>query len=421
MIASPLIAPIFRHSTLTPDKLALVIDSVGTLPQLWTYAELVRDVASFSGAENPGSLLFDPKRKTRDQVISALYRLNAGNPIIGSTSGSTGQAKRYQRSQDSWVASFSMDQNVFGLKASDVIIAPGSLTHSLFSYALCHGLYLGATVILTERFRPTQVLELIGRYQATVLYGVPTQLKLIVQNSSDTAQYSSIRWVLSSGAAWFEEITPLLRAIFTRAQIAEFYGASELSFVSVAMHTGETVAPECSVGTLIPGVELQVTGDLLWVSSPGIFDGYIDDVPEDYHERIDLQGRRWVSVGDLGRIDENGALYLSGRASRKIIVSGKNLYPEEVEQLLQLHPGISHAAVLGRKDLIRGERLIAILMLLDSTLQRGELITFLRSKIEDFKVPRDFYLAATWPMTTSDKTDFPAIEHAFNQGEFLLL
>lgn len=421
MIANPLIAPIFRHSTLTPDKLALIIESVGSLPQLWTYAELVRDVGSFLGTEKPGSLLFDPKRKTRVQVISALYGLNAGNPIVGSTSGSTGQSKRYQRSQESWIASFSMDQKVFGLRASDVIIAPGSLTHSLFSYALCHGLFLGATVILTERFRPTQVLELIGRYHATVLYGSPTQLKLLARNSLNTTERPSIRWVLSSGAAWFEEITPLLKAIFTRAHIAEFYGASELSFVSVAMHTGESIAPKSSVGTLMPGVKLQITGDRLWVSSPGIFDGYIDDVPKDYRERIDLQGRRWISVGDLGYIDEGGNLYLSGRASRKIIVSGKNLYPEEVEQLLQLHPGISHAAVLGLKDPIRGERLIAILMLLDNTLKRGEIVNFLRSKTEDFKVPRDFYLTMSWPLTSSDKTDFSAIQHAFNQGEFLPL
>ena len=319
----------------------------------------------------PLAITFDPALSVEEQVITGLTRLAAGFPIVGTTSGSTGMAKKYKRSQASWLASFAADQQEFGLDSRDVIIAPGSLQHSLFSYALCHGLHLGATVVLSESFRPDRVLEQIEQHQGTVLYGVPTQLKLIVQQAGNNAiknagckTFSSVRWILSSGARWFSEILPQLKQIFPNASIAEFYGASELSYVSLALHTRDTSLPQGSVGRPFHGTRIHIEltdcqQGKIWVHSQGLFDSYLGEAPSDFSEKTDAEGKRWCSVGDLGWINEQGYLFLTGRESRKLVVSGKNLYPEEVEQLLLGHPRIEEAAVLGVSDDLRGERLVA--------------------------------------------------------------
>ncbi|MFZ9346797.1 MAG: AMP-binding protein [Burkholderiaceae bacterium] len=423
MSRNPITAPIVERAATQPDKLALVIESVGHAAQRWTYGELAHAIAA--SPPQSGSLLFDPNVALKDQVLGAMAQLNAGSSIVGSTSGTTGQAKRYHRSQASWIVSFEMDQQTFGITADDVIVAPGALSHSLFSYALCQGLYRGATVILSERFRPDQVLQQIARYRASILYGVPTQLKLIVQAAYQdgelpTTALATVRWVLSSGARWFAEVTPALTKLFPGAKIAEFYGASELSFVSAAVRVGEPTAPVGSVGKPMPGVFVEIKEDRIWVHSSGLFEGYLSDPPPDFHERVDDQGRRWMSIGDLGRLDEEGYLYLSGREARKVIVSGKNLYPEEVEQALLSHPAIAQAAVVGRADDLRGERLVAV-VITNGLLDKADVIRYLRTALEDFKVPRSFFLAQDWPMTASGKTDVHAIQAGLDTGRYTAL
>jgi long-chain acyl-CoA synthetase len=383
---------------------------------------------------DPLAITFDPALGLEEQVITGLARLAAGFPIVGTTSGSTGLAKKYRRTQESWRASFAADHHEFGLNEHDVLIAPGSLQHSLFSYALCHGVSIGATVVLSESFRPDRVLEQIEQYQGTVLYGVPTQLKLIVQQARGDAfgrargkTFPSVRWVLSSGARWFSEILPELKRSFPNACIAEFYGASELSFVSLALHTNDATLPQGSVGRPFHGTQIQIelanekTGKI-WVCSQGLFDSYIDKPPSDFSEKTDADGKRWCSVGDLGWMDEQGYLFLTGRESRKLVVSGKNLYPEEVEQLLLSHPHIEEAAVLGVPDNLRGERLVAAVKFScnEPEAERGdqafalssaELIAFLKPLIEDFKLPRHYVTINDWPRTATGKTDFSALQN----------
>jgi len=438
---APITQAIAQHAREHPEKTAVIVEAVGRPARLLTYGELLRHIeagggggSEDSGADHhannvsnhsvvrdraDGHPLFDAMTDPHDQVLTALLRLGNGEPIVGTTSGSTGQAKRYSRSQDSWVASFDMDRQTFGLQSTDVIVAPGSLSHSLFSYALCHGLYIGATVVLSERFRPDQVLEQIKRYDATVLYGVPTHLKLIAQAASDTP-YPSMRWALSSGARWFADIAVKLQSMFPSAVIAEFYGASELSFVSVAFHGGAEPTPPGSVGRPMPGVNVSLENDQIWIHSPGLFDRYLGASPPDFFERVDAQGQRWCSVGDLGRLDSDGYLYLSGRQSRKIIVSAKNLYPEEVEQALLTLPGVAHAAVFGVDDALRGERLIAVVAA-NSPLGRSQLIAHLRPVLDDYKIPREFFQLNDWPMTASGKTDFAAVRSAVLAGQCLPL
>jgi long-chain acyl-CoA synthetase len=335
---------------------------------------------------------------------------------VGFTSGSTGLPKGYRRHHMSWVESFRAGDREFNIGADDIVLAPGALTHSLFLYGLAHGLYAGATVVLCRQFRPNLVCRLMAMHQATVLYGVPTQLEMIVEAASreGAPPFATMRWILSSGAKWQGRAAEELRTHFPNARFAEFYGASELSFITVAKDD-EDVPPD-SVGRAFSGVEISIRdhrgcrlppgeAGQVFVASPFVFIDYACGNTTLLSRVGDA-----VSVGDIGVLDARGYLRLVGRASRMIITSGKNVHPEEIERVLQSHPAVVAAAVLGVDDDRRGERLVALLKLdPETSVASSDLITHARDHLPLYKIPRRFALPPRWPLTSSGKNDFHAL------------
>jgi long-chain acyl-CoA synthetase len=341
---------------------------------------------------------------------------------VGFTSGSTGTPKGYRRDHRSWVESFRADAVEFGIGPRDVVLAPGALSHSLFLYAMVHGLYAGATVVLARRFRPTAIPALVRRHRVTVLYGVPTQLGMILDAAARERALTCVRWVLSSGAKWFADALPAVRRLFPAARFAEFYGASELSFIAVAKD-GERVPPG-SVGRAFSGVRLSIRDRAgrrvpagrvgrVFVESPFVFMGYAAGGEPDLYRTGDA-----LSVGDRGFLDDAGYLYLVGREGRMIVTSGKNVFPEEIERALETHPAVAAAAVLGLPDARRGERLLALVSLRPNTrVRRAQLVAHLRPALPLAKVPRAYAAVARWPRTSSGKSDFAALTRLWTAGK----
>jgi long-chain acyl-CoA synthetase len=394
---------------------------------------------------------------------------------VGFTSGSTGAPKFYRRDHLSWVASFRGDAIEFGIGPDDVVLAPGALAHSLFLYAMVHGLHVGATVVLCRHFRPAAIPDLIRTHNVSVLYGVPTHLRLILEAAlnndrhpevaarsaalegwtatqvgysrlaqlsmpisgkpeigadhpsrlaalapqDDGSLLNSVRWVLSSGAKWFADALPDLRRLFPASRFAEFYGASELSFVTVAKDD-EPVPPD-SVGRAFPGVSVSIRDRAgrrlppgrvgrVFVESPLLFSGYAVGGEHDLYRAGNA-----VCVGDRGRLDVDGFLYLVGREKRMIVTSGKNIFPEEIERVLESHPAVAAAAVLGMPDAKRGERLVALLSLRTCIRTNpATLIAHLRRVLPLYKVPRVYGAVSAWPRTASGKSDFAALRLLWN-------
>lgn len=383
--------------------------------------------ARFAG--NKAIVLADPLRPFAE-IASALGAPPEAGPkpepdalvpfYVGFTSGSTGLPKGYRRHHRSWTESFRHDALEFGIAPNDVILAPGTLTHSLFLYALVHGLNVGAQVVLCRRFRPDAVARLIDRERVTVLYGVPTQLQLTVKAAGD-ASLASIRWILSSGAKWPTDQRESLRRVFPNARFAEFYGASETSFITVAKD--DEAGPEASVGRAFSGAVVTIrdragrslpSGEIgyVFVESPFLFMNYASGETSDLLRHDDA-----MSVGDIGFLDPQGFLHLVGRASRKIVTSGKNVYPEEIERVLERHPAVAAAAVLGAPDGCRGERLIALVHKpADTVVSSAELIAHLREALPLYKVPRVYAMVPDWPLTRSGKADFDGLRQAWIAG-----
>lgn len=335
---------------------------------------------------------------------------------VGFTSGSTGMPKGYRRSHASWLASFELSQMLFDLQPGDRVMAPGSLATSLHLYGVIQALQAGIGVVLVPRFRPRTVLQALGEHRVTALYGTPTQIKLLLQTAKRDAlaPLAGLRHLIISGAKWPDDTRQALRQLFPGAQLTEFYGTSEMSFI--ALHNDQTRAPQGSVGRPVPGVEVRIgltphqpvaTGDRgrIWVRSALVFDGYECGGGDEIAREGD-----WLTVGDHGYLDEEGYLYLVGREKRMIVSSGLNLYPEEVEDWLVQHPAVTQAALLGLPDALRGHKIAAVVQADETDLSADSLRQHCRQRFPASQVPKVWYFLEQWPLTQSGKTDFVALE-----------
>jgi len=325
---------------------------------------------------------------------------------IGYTSGTTGTPKGFMRTHQSWFACFEDCQHVFELQSQDHILSPGPLVHSHFLFAAVQALHMGATLNVCKSFTPEAVLQKMHEHSISVLYIVPTMFESLLQTSNE--QVHSLRKVISSGAKWKKESKERVPKLFPNAQMIEFFGASELSFVTYLMpheheQKGETV------GRAFPNVELQVEksdGSLtkpneigqLYVKSPWVFSGYLNR-PE---ETAKVFHDGWVTIGDLASIDEKGYVTIIGRKHNMIISGGLNIYPEEVEPVFADLPQIEEIAVLGVEDAYWGEKVVAVLSV-NQPIEKESLDQYGKRYLPSYKCPKEYYVVDQLPHTSSGK------------------
>lgn len=152
---------------------------------------------------------------------------------------------------------------------------------------------------------------------------------------------------------------------------------------------------------------------VIYVRSPMLFMNYVG---LQHDPTAAVRDGEWLSVGDMGYIDAQGHLCLSGRQNRMIVTQGKNLFPEELENLLATHPIIASASVHAVPDVVRGSQVVAVLHptvpLTDTTFpDANALMKWCQQRTEAFKVPRQFWVCDAWPFTASGKTDHAQLGH----------
>jgi long-chain acyl-CoA synthetase len=319
--------------------------------------------------------------------------------------------------------SFAACEAVFPCRAGDVAALPGSLTHSLFLYGAVHGLARGMSLALCDGFQPKSALRLFQSANATVLYAVPAMLDALL-----TAGFGPWRprLIFCGGA----KLDPLLRARLQQAlsntDIVEFYGASELSFVSYA--SSSQPAPEGSVGQAFPGVDIAVRGDdgaelpaghegLITIRSSLVFSRYPDPAYGDSASIPMPSG--WSTAGDMGYLNEHGFLYLTGRMARIVNCKGLKIHPEVIEAVLRSYPGIEAAAAFGVPDAKRGEAIAAVIVPMagKASPTRKALAEECRARLGRPYTPRLFYQSQSLPMTASGKPAYGQLRDSLIQGE----
>ncbi|WP_169546377.1 AMP-binding protein [Sneathiella aquimaris] len=369
----------------------------------------------------PGFFVSTTERVQQPQKsVATEVRTNVSDAFYtGFTSGSTGLPKGFVRSEQSWLESFVCDNEEFGLSSFDVIAALGQFSHSLPLYAVIRGLYEGATSLFYSHFRPDRILQDLKKQEATVIYAVPTQLLALCDAAPDGFVMSSVRLVLSSGEKCSDLLKRRLKKLFPQSQFAEFYGSSELSYITVAKETESP--PAGSVGRAFGPVEIDILDDQgcpvktgesgrIRVRSPFQFMGYAG-------QKLDAPVDRGFFTGDAGYLDLQGFLYLTGRTDRMINAAGRNIFPEEIETALLRHSEISRAAVFGQKDAKRGHRIVAVLKLTEDRLAVSSIRIFCQKYLAPYAVPHHFYLCENWPQTPSGKTDFQALHSSLLQSQ----
>jgi long-chain acyl-CoA synthetase len=329
---------------------------------------------------------------------------------IGYTSGTTGKPKGYLRSQSSWIHSFKASDEAFNIHKEDVIFSPGPLVHSHFLYAALHGLHKGATVYITKKFDAESVYHTLTTCPITTLYLVPTMFSALTERCSERKPIFYLKKVISAGAKWHPTLKQKSTFLIPNAKVFEFYGASELSLVSVLDERGNQEKPE-SVGKAIPGVEISIRksdgteadiGEIgkLFIKSKLLFSGY-HKLPEATKEVFHGD---WATVGDLAFLDSEGFITIVGREKNMIISGGLNIFPEEVEKFLITLPEIEEAIAIGIEDPYWGEKLVAVITWKEGKrLTSDQLKKFCKQNLASYKCPQQFVELNSFPYTTSQK------------------
>ena len=444
------------HSTSTAA--CMVDDTHNTLQQLIDFLGIVQSgrCAAVTDPEWPAHIRHAVAQALPKTPFHPRATLESDPFYIGFTSGSTGTPKGFQRDHRSWVESFRVCAETFDMGQDLGVLAPGRISHSLFLFGMLLGLYTGAGIAIQNKFSASHTLTTLQAGQHTCLVAVPSQLIMLLQWAQHRriACVPQVRLILISGARWMRQHTPALQSLFPDARIVEFYGASETSFI--AWKEAQEPASADAVGRPFSNVELQIrpvdahvssekhsqthtqssdshhnVSGLIYVRSPMLFMNYVG---AQHDPTAAVRDGDWLSVGDMGYIDAQGHLCLSGRQNRMIVTQGKNLFPEELENLLVTHPSIANASVHAVADEVRGSQVVAVLQPAEQVAQASPpdahatisdaLTTFpnahalakwCQQHIEAFKVPRQFWVCHSWPFTASGKTDHAQIAHALMQ------
>jgi len=380
------------------------IDTVVTIPilaaRLKDAALKIVDLAALPAA--PAGVMA-PKfpQVHRDDMAVLLY-----------TSGTSGLPKGVELTYGNFQSDMDASIEHAALQKRHVFLGIIPLFHSFgITATMLAPIQLGATIIYQARFSAPGTLAAIKQHQASLVFGLPSMYGALAHLKSATADdFKSIYALLSGG----EPLPPALREGFYKRfgqNLYEGYGLTETSPV-VALNTPQEHRPG-SVGKPVPGVSVKIVdedGNALgtdkvgevWLKGPMIMKGY-HNLPEESASA--LTGDRFFKTGDLGKVDADGFLWITGRKKDLIIVAGEKAYPREIEDTILRHPAVADAAVLGKKDPTRGEVVVAFVIAKENqTIDANELRDFCRGQgLAQWKCPRDVFVVPDLPRSPTGK------------------
>ncbi|WP_091740425.1 AMP-binding protein [Phenylobacterium immobile] len=357
------------------------------LPLNAAYTEA--EIAYFLGDAEPALFIRDPDGFVADcadlaPLAPSVPRGADDLAAIIYTSGTTGRSKGAMLSHGNLASNARALVDIWGYSSDDVLLhaLPIFHVHGLFISLHCTMLK-GCPMIWLAKYDDAEVLA--GLARATVMMGVPTfYTRLLAQPGFTKAVADGIRLFVCGSA-------PLLPSTFdefevrTGQRILERYGMSEAAVITSNPLKGERLAG--SVGYPLPGVELRI-GDgqetgVIEIKGPSVFSGYWR-MPEKTAQEFTADG--FFKTGDVGRRDPDGRVWISGRAKDLIISGGYNVYPKEVELVLDELPGVVESAVVGAPHADFGEAVVAVVIAKDRT--EAELIAACREELAPYKTPK---------------------------------
>ena len=320
------------------------------------------------------------------------------------TSGTTGRSKGAMLSHGNLLSNALVLKDYWGWKPDDVLLHVLPIFHVHGLFVAVHGAMLaGCKMIWCAKFDPKRVLEKLPH--ATVFMGVPTLYVRLLAETGLNAEVTRNMRLFISGSA------PLLIATFaewtarTGHTILERYGMSETIMLTSNPYQGERRGG--TVGFPLPGVDVRVQKDGdgeiggIQVRGANVFSGYWQ-MPEKTKEEFTADG--FFKTGDVGMVDADGYVHIVGRSKDLIISGGYNVYPAEIEGVINALDGVAESAVVGVPDADFGEVGVALVIAQKgATLEPAVILQTLKSTLANFKVPKRCYIVTELPRNAMGK------------------
>lgn len=270
----------------------------------------------------------------------------------------------------------------------------------------------GLSVSIIDEMKPKKILDAVQHHHVTIFHAVPPIFQLILNVPHwERYDWSSLKFVAMMGTVVPEQLMKEFSERYPHLTALQGYGATETSPLLTLTHWEDAFRKMASAGKAVPRVDLKIMGQEgkevpvgqigeIITRGPQIMKGYLKD-PKATAKKI-RDG--WYYSGDLGRLDEDGYLYILGRTDEMVVTGGLNVYPSEVETVLLNHPKVAEAAVVGIPDARRGQVMRAIVVLKHGeTATHREILKFCKERLANFKLPRQLEFKDSLPKSRTGK------------------
>jgi long-chain acyl-CoA synthetase len=366
------------------------------------------------GTKIVGPFHFLPRATTASAELDKRCRaIDAA--FIRFSSGTTGESKGVVLSHRSIQERTDAANRGLAVSERDQILWVLAMSHH-FVVSILLFLRRGSTIIVANQFFPFSIVQAAIAHPITMIYGSPVHYDLLTRSDTvPSAALKNIRLAISTSMKMPRDISARFSAKFGFAP-AEAYGIIEIGLPFINTEPG----PDSSgtVGKILPDYQLRISepnqigvGEVL-IRGGGMFEAYFSP----WKTREEIAPGGWFDTGDLGRLDEEGRLWLVGRSKTVLVCAGMKVFPEEVEEVINSMPGVRESRVFGREHAQFGQVHIAQVVLASDTSDSAMILTGLRNyccrHLSAYKVPVEFLQVNSLPKTASGK-----IARATNTGQ----
>ncbi len=356
---------------------------------------------------------------TRDDWTAPAVEVSAeSDAVILFTSGTTAQPKGVRLSHGNFEAITPQFAELCGLTADDVLLSILPVTVIIGQILVNLAAYLGATLCLMNGFDPRQLLSVIRRDRVAFFPAVPLIANMLLASpAAAQSDLASLRSIMIGATHVPPELVERFSQRFNVPVVIP-YGLTECSVIAMALPGMQS--PAGSVGQPIPGTTVRIVdehgrmvapnepGEIL-VRSPHVMPGYFNRPAE----TAAAFSEGWLRTGDLGYMDDEGFLFIADRINDLIKTAGYRVFPAEVERVLEMHPAVAQAAVVGQPHTLVGEVVQANIVLKPGTLATvQELKDHCRRHLASFKRPRQIVFVEQLPRNATGKVLRRMLRHA---------
>lgn len=382
----------------------------------------LKNVILVSEKEEPGFFKYSKLIESgadydRDDQLQRIKESVGSSDIVNIqyTSGTTGEPKGAMLNHHILLSSYAITQ-IQNLTEKDRIIQSLPLFHCFANLnGLLPFIISGGSVVIMDIFDPEEQMSLIEKYKCTVIYGVPTMFTMVLNHPKfGSFDLSSLRTGIIGGSPSPVKLIKDVIGVMGVSELTTVYGMTENSCCIYATRIGESEEIiATTVGKPFPLVEGKIVdidtrevvspgkSGIVFVRGPYVMEGYYNK-PLETREAINSDG--WLNTGDIGMVDQNENLVLTGRYKELIMPGGENVAPAEVENIIFEHPAVKEVQVIGVPDVRLGEAVMAYIISKEGIKCTAEdIIDFCKPRMANFKVPKYVHFVDTFPLTPTGK------------------